>query len=231
MNIILFTDGAARGNPGPGGWAFVAITRTNETCTVFENAAAHNPTTNNEMELTAIIKGLEYILKQTEHLKKVEVTINLDSAYVKDGSTKWVKGWAKNGWLTKEGLPIKNKILWQTLHTLLPQLAATTVINWNLVKGHSGVPGNERCDVLATSCADKIPVSFYEGDIKNHPVGERLLIIPTVVKTYYLAYKNNIVMRFNTWDECRQWTSGGGARYKKVNSTFEENEVLKSWGL
>ncbi len=134
--IDIFTDGACSGNPGPGGWGVVM--RWNDTQK--ELSDSEPQTTNNRMELMAAIMALEEI-KRSVGL----VRLHTDSTYVKDGITKWIHGWKKNGWRTAAKKPVKNQDLWQRLD----QALASHNIEWHWVKGHAGHPGNERADELA----------------------------------------------------------------------------------
>lgn len=222
---VLFTDGAARGNPGPGGYGFVLI--SNEY--VYEGSGAKNPTTNNAMELSAVIQGINKLVSLQQKVSKL--TIHLDSKYVRDGSISWRHGWARNGWITKEKQPISNKDLWQELHSLLNQCAEIgIVIDWDLVRGHRGIPGNERCDYLATTVADTGIDQSYTGPLSDHPNAKNLLSVPKTTEPYYIAFADGVVQKFTKWDDCSQWVRGRKAKYKKVHSTLEEESVLESWG-
>ena len=138
-HVEIFTDGACKGNPGPGGWG--ALLRIGET--ERELSGAEPATTNNRMELLAAISALE-ALKQP-----CRVTLHTDSRYVLDGITKWIFGWQKNGWRTADRKPVKNGDLWQAL------VAAVRPhqIEWIWVRGHDGHPENERVDQLASDAA------------------------------------------------------------------------------
>lgn len=133
--VELFTDGACSGNPGPGGWGAILRMGGREK----ELSGGEPATTNNRMEMMAAIAGLEALQRPCK------VALFTDSTYVKDGVTKWIKGWKRNGWKTADKKPVKNEDLWKRLD------AATQghKIDWRWVKGHSGNPGNERADELA----------------------------------------------------------------------------------
>ncbi|MGL1891942.1 MAG: ribonuclease HI [Spirochaetaceae bacterium] len=138
MAITIYTDGGCTGNPGPGGWGSVIIIDGKE----IELSGGASETTNNKMELTAVIKALEYIGKEFSF--KEELSIYTDSQYVKNGITSWIINWEKNGWKTAAKKPVKNKEFWIELRTLT-KLAN---IKWFWVKGHSGDKYNELCDEL-----------------------------------------------------------------------------------
>ncbi|MBK8838971.1 MAG: ribonuclease HI [Hyphomonadaceae bacterium] len=133
--IEIWTDGACSGNPGPGGWG--AVIRTNGVDT--ELHGGEPATTNNRMELMAAIAALEH------HASGTKVTLHTDSTYVKDGLTKWILGWKRNGWKTADKKPVKNQDLWMRLDAA----AAAHKVDWRWVKGHSGHAENDRADALA----------------------------------------------------------------------------------
>jgi ribonuclease HI len=138
--VDIYTDGACRGNPGPGGWAALLTFAGREK----ELAGAEALTTNNRMELTAVIRALESLKRS------VRVRVYTDSEYVRRGITEWVRAWKARGWLTADRKPVKNQDLWERLD----ELAAGHEIEWHWVKGHAGVPGNERVDRLANEAID-----------------------------------------------------------------------------
>ena len=138
-SVKLITDGSCIGNPGPGGWA--AILRYGKHKRELSGAAEH--TTNNRMEMTAVVEGLQALREPCE------VTVELDSEYVRNGITSWIHGWKRRGWLTASGDPVKNRDLWQELD----EAAARHRLSWVWVKGHAGHRDNNRCDRLAKAAA------------------------------------------------------------------------------
>jgi ribonuclease HI len=133
--VIVHTDGACSGNPGPGGWGAILVYNGTRK----ELTGGEAETTNNRMELMGAIAALESLKRPCK------VEMHVDSAYVKDGITKWIHGWKRNGWKTAEKKPVKNMELWQRLDTAI----LTHDISWHWVKGHSGHDENERADELA----------------------------------------------------------------------------------
>ena len=143
MKIIkIYTDGACRGNPGPGGWGAL-ILKDNEEIKL---NGGQNDTTNNQMELTAVIKALDFFSESTE------IEIFTDSKYVMDGITEYIKKWKVNGWKTASKKPVKNSDLWKQLD----DLSARHSIRWNWVKGHSGHRENDIADELANLGIDNL---------------------------------------------------------------------------
>jgi ribonuclease HI len=137
--VEIFSDGACKGNPGPGGWGAIIRSRGREK----EISGGEPLTTNNRMELIATIRALEALTRPCT------VSLTTDSNYVRDGITKWVKNWQLNGWRTADRKPVKNADLWRELLAA----AAPHRINWHWVRGHAGHPENERADRLACEAA------------------------------------------------------------------------------
>jgi ribonuclease HI len=142
MDVDIFTDGACKGNPGPGGWG--ALLRWGQV--ERELWGGEPETTNNRMELTAVIEALGALKRQ------VRVRVHTDSTYVMQGITSWIQGWKKNGWRTKAREPVKNADLWQALDAAV----AAHHVTWTWVKGHAGHPENERADALANRGVDEV---------------------------------------------------------------------------
>ena len=140
--VVIYTDGACKGNPGPGGWGVWMKTGEHER----ELWGGDKHTTNNRMELTAVIEALAAL----KH--RCTVTLFTDSEYVRNGITAWIHGWKARGWKTADKKPVKNVELWQRLDVL----NAGHAVTWRWVKGHSGDPGNERADQLANRGVDSV---------------------------------------------------------------------------
>ena len=134
-DVTIYTDGACKGNPGPGGWGAWMKAGQHEK----ELWGGERLTTNNRMEMTAVIESLATLKR------RCSVAIYTDSEYVKNGITTWIHGWKKRGWRTADGKPVKNVELWQRMD----ELVAQHDVQWHWVKGHAGDPGNERADALA----------------------------------------------------------------------------------
>ncbi|GAA6183192.1 MULTISPECIES: ribonuclease HI [Alteromonadaceae] len=139
-HITIYTDGSCLGNPGPGGYG--AVLKFNQHDKEISQGFKH--TTNNRMELLAAIEALNTLTEPCQ------VTLTTDSQYVKNGINQWIKNWKKNGWRTSDKKPVKNADLWKRLD----EQAQKHTIKWEWVKGHSGHPENERCDVLARTAAE-----------------------------------------------------------------------------
>lgn len=229
--MIIFTDGAARGNPGPGGWG--AIILTDNTAMELGGREAH--TTNNRMELTAVISALESLPAQAG-IQEKEVTVFTDSAYVVSGITRWVIGWKKNKWKTSQKEDVLNKDLWERL----VRATEHKVIDWKLIKGHSGTAGNERCDIIATSFADGNPTILYNGSrarygvlISDSPmsgVGKENKSKSKSKAYSYVSLVDGVVKVHKTWDECKARVHGAsGAKYKKSTSPADEEEIIREY--
>lgn len=232
MEIIkIFTDGAAKGNPGPGGYGAVLLMGEK----VFELGARKELTTNNEMELRAVIEALKNIPEETE-----VVEIYSDSNYVVEGATSWTFGWVKNGWKTKTGSDVLHKEAWQELIKLLQKVK----VDWHKVPGHVGIIGNERADAIASDFGENKKVELYDGlkldyvyDIENVEYDESRELERSSArkrqsqKAYsYISKIDGVVMIHKTWTECEARVKGQkGARYKKAISEEEEKEIVESF--
>jgi ribonuclease HI len=141
-SVVIYTDGACKGNPGPGGWGALLRWKEHEK----ELFGGERDTTNNRMELTAVIQALSALKP------RCQVAVYTDSSYVKNGITTWIHSWKQRGWHTADKKPVKNVELWQRLETL----AAQHDVQWHWVRGHDGDPGNERADSLANRGVDSV---------------------------------------------------------------------------
>jgi ribonuclease HI len=238
MKFILYTDGACSGNPGPGGFGSIVIA---DLKYVTELGAAYQQTTNNRMELQAVISGLKFILLQKN--KSFEVQVYTDSVYVIRGITQWVFGWKRNGWKNSTGAAVVNQDLWEELLSLVQQIP--TQVKWAYVRGHNNDPGNERCDEIAVAYSKQSSIYLYEGnaaeylfDVTVPPRTEEMTDHanrqkPTGEKksSWYLSLINGVVTKYATWSECEAQVKGRpGVKFKKVSSASEETDLLKSWG-
>ena len=231
-SISLFSDGACSGNPGPGGWACILtdLKKVKEMC------GRESPTTNNRMELMGLIEGLKAIKN-----RGTNVRVYSDSVYVLRGASQWIHGWKKKGWKTSDGSDVVNRDLWESLDKLLKSWGGK--FEWHYLRGHSGIPANERCDVLAVAASQGEEVYLYSGDIDDYSVDLRNLPADTSLpamkspgaKSVPHAYLSNIgglVVRHSSWSGCEARVKGrSNAKYKKVMSEDEEAILLESWGV
>jgi ribonuclease HI len=249
--IVVFTDGAASGNPGPGGWAAVVVTPQGH---VTELGGGTEHTTNNKMELTGAIKALEHVAGARE-----AVQIYTDSSYVIKGITQWVWNWQRRGWKTAEGADVLNRDLWEQLLSLV-NARGRNRIEWRWVRGHDGTPGNERVDEIAVAFSRNRNEQLYDGPLSVYalPVldlpdtsdpldrstratagrtpstGSSVANKPTAKGPAYsyLSLIDGVLERHTTWAECERRVKGrSGARFKKAMSAADEAEILRSWGM
>lgn len=220
-NVLVYADGSSSGNPGPGGWGAV-ILHGNE---VIELGGGEKHTTNNRMELTAAIEALSLISKKISP-SRVSVTLRTDSQYVINGITKWIFSWKRNGWKTAIKEDVTNRDLWEALEGV----TSPHMVTWEYVKGHAGIPGNERADEIATGYSLVAPPPLYSGPYEEY--GRDLLkLTPAPQKTIYLSLVNGVIQQHATWKECEARVKGiKGAKYKKVPAE-DISVTLKSWGL
>ena len=148
--VTIYADGGCRGNPGPGGWGVLLRLGDKEK----ELCGGEPDTTNNRMELTAVIRALEALKRPSI------VAVHTDSQYVQKGISAWIHNWKRNGWRTSDKKPVKNADLWQQLDTLAQQHE----VKWLWVKGHAGHPGNERADQLANRGIDELLIGRLKND-------------------------------------------------------------------
>ena len=161
-SLLIFTDGSSLGNPGPGGYGAVLV--SSKLGEVIELGGSKAVTTNNEMELGAIVAALTYAVNNQQ-----PVHILTDSSYAINGATKWMYGWKKNNWAKKDGEELKNRFHWETLYSLVEERGADS-ITWNHVPGHVGIAGNERVDDIARWFAEGKDVELYRGNYDGYSV-------------------------------------------------------------
>ncbi|HPI39783.1 MAG TPA: ribonuclease HI [Pseudobdellovibrionaceae bacterium] len=241
-SISIFSDGACSGNPGPGGWGAIIYIDNKE---VIELGSGDSRTTNNKMEMTALIEALKFI--GPKNLSSLGLTIFTDSKYLIHGMTQWIFQWKRNTWMTKAGEPVANQELWKVLDELIQHVNGK--IHWQYVPGHSGFPGNERCDEIAVGFSKDTYVDLYIGPREEYSVDldfdpEQLKVTMATKsdekkkssnkgkKAYsYLSLVNGVVQRHQTWDSCQARVNGvPNAKFKKSLSAEDENQILKSWG-
>jgi ribonuclease HI len=239
QSIVVFTDGAAKGNPGPGGWGVVIVTPDGHV-TELGGGAAH--TTNNQMELTGPIEALRHLQRAPGRL-----AIYTDSTYVIKGIREWIWAWRRRGWKTADGGDVLNRELWEALARLVEH-RGKGAIEWHYVRGHTGIPGNERVDEIATAFALKRREALYNGPLIRYPVAVLDLPDDTSVPKRtagassssrskaaaysYLSVVDGKPMRHATWPECERRVKGrSGARFKKATSAADEVVILRAWGF
>src|SRR5689334_13121371 len=227
---IVFTDGDAKGNPGPGGWGAIVVTPEGN---VTELGGGSPHTTNNKMELSGAIAALAHAEQAPYPLD-----VYTDSTYLIQGITQWVFGWRRNGWRTASGGEVLNRDLWEELFAL-SSARGPKGVEWKWVRGHVGTAGNERCDEIAVAFALRQPPNLYAGPLGNSPID--VLTVPdetslpkrsassagngaTKAKAYsYLSFVDGVPMRHATWAECELRVKGrSGARFKKAVTAADE---------
>src|SRR5439155_5244567 len=208
MPVVVFADGAAKGNPGPGGWGAIVVTPDGHV-TELGGGAGH--TTNNRMELSAGIEALRHVGPTSG-----PVAVHTDSAYVIRGIRDWIHGWRRRGWRTAEGGDVVNRDLWETL-AAVEERAGT--VAWHHVRGHHGIPGNERADEIANAFATGRRPTLYRGPLTRYEVA--VLDIPDDTALprrssgpragdrrsaphSYLSVVDGRPMRHATWAECER---------------------------
>jgi ribonuclease HI len=231
-HITIFTDGASSGNPGPGGWG--TLVRYADQIT--ELGGAEPKTTNNRMELKAVLEGLRFVVEHS--LNTQPITLYTDSSYVANGATTWIKGWKMRGWTNKLGDSIANVDLWKDMGDVLSDVNVKFVN----VSGHSGIPGNERCDEIATGFSKNVQVHLYNGpysqydhDLENITVNPELKSSKDRAKQTafsYLSLVDGVLKIHSSWNDCKARVEGKkGARYKKTISKIDEDTIRRSWGV
>ena len=248
-SILIYTDGACTGNPGPGGWACIVSLPDGN---IHELGGGVKETTNNRMEMAAVIRALAML----EPKEQCPIVLYTDSSYVIKGITQWIWGWRSRGWKSADGKDVANRELWEEMLRQVTRLKPST-IDWRYVRGHSGYPGNERCDEIAVAFAKNKREQLYVGPRDGYfidlselpdaePVPENKKPAGTGSNTSsggsprsgssgpasYLSYHNGVLQRHKTWAECERRVKGqSNAKFKKAKSPGEEREILIGWGL
>lgn len=239
---FVFADGASSGNPGPGGWGAIIATADGQVIEL----GGHDPqTTNNRMELVAVIRALDRLSKMPSFkAAPTPVQVLTDSVYVIRGITQWIWGWQRKGWKTAEGNDVSNVELWRALSAAVMQFKGLAKLEWGYVRGHSGIPGNERVDQIAVAFSKRNYVDLYQGTLLNygvpiHDLPDSLELPesrprengPKPKAHSYLSVIGGVPMRHTSWAECERRVKGQpGAKFKKAMSAEEEVKILSSWG-
>ncbi len=242
--IIIHTDGAAKGNPGSGGWGSIIIINNEK---VIELGGGVARATNNQMELQAMIEGLDHVAKKIKP-EGVQINIFSDSNYLLNGITSWIEGWKKNGWQTKAKQDVLNREYWEKLDEIKNKLSIKNELTFNKVKGHAGDPLNERCDDIASGFGLKEKLNLFSGSLKEHeqlfgftdkdvknPVLDKKKTVSknTGKQAYsYVSIIDNKIHSDKTWELCEKRVKGkSGAKFKKVFSKEEEQDLIALWSL
>ncbi len=232
--VVVYTDGASRGNPGPGGFGAVIVFETGK---VVECGGHADVTTNNRMELQGAISALDTIFAR-EPKGTVLVRVCTDSTYVLKGITEWIYGWEKNGWKTKTGDEVLNRDLWEPLVQKLRSMKMTRDVQFEKVSGHSGDFGNERADIVATAFADKEKIVLFTGEYADYEALFKESAINRPKKAgsnkgkawSYVSQIGGSIYTDPSWELCKKRVDGvKGARFKKVTSEEEEATLIREW--
>jgi ribonuclease HI len=245
QQIVVFTDGAAKRNPGPGGWGVVIVTPDGHVTELGGGAAL---TTNNKMELTGAIQALTRLRDEPGPL-----AVYTDSTYVIQGIEQWVHNWRRRGWKTATGGEVMNRELWEALSSLTAARPPRSIA-WHYVRGHTGIPGNERVDEIADAHAVEARVTLYDGPLADY--GIPILDLPDDTSVparskpagggtggttggsgrskgpaySYLSVVDGTAMRHSTWADCERRVKGrSGAKFKKATSEADQAAILRSW--
>ena len=230
--LLIYTDGACSGNPGPGGWGAIVFFPEGR---VRELGRREPRTTNNRMELSAAIAAL----RCAEGLPG-PVDLYTDSTYMISGITRWLRIWKRKGWTRVDGAETLNRDLWQELDRLVSGREAA--ISWHYVRGHKGHPANSRCDEIAVDFSrGKVP-ELYGGPLLGYSVDlfppEPEALPATAGRPsgarkagWYLSLLDGKLEKHRTWPECQARVHGKPALFKKVTSSEEESTILRKWGL
>ncbi len=232
----IFSDGSSRGNPGPGGWgAIVALFEEGTTTPtrLIELGGREENTTNNRMELTGALEAVRLV----ESLGVRKTVVHTDSSYLVNSLTKWVHGWVKNDWQTKDNKHVLNRDILECFYDLFSLIE----IEFKQIAGHSGIAPNERCDEIATSFADKKDIALFDGPFEIYTVSLELHTSHTGHKTSkqkpskttkahsYISEIDGVIKVHKTWAECKARVEGKKARFKKSVSKEDEEKIINSF--
>jgi len=222
-SATIFTDGASKGNPGPGGWGAVAAFGD----TVRELGGGEMLTTNNRMELTAAIEALSFI---TQNPQVQTYEIYSDSTYLINGITKWVESWKLKGWIGTQKKPVENRNLWEKLDALVSGLS----IQWHKVAGHADTPGNARADEIASAFAEGVPPRLFSGSHESYTIDLSIVGARSSVRSKgaysYVSLVDGVIQTHQTWKECEARVKGRhAARYKKAFSAEDEARLIQEY--
>ena len=227
--FYLISDGACRGNPGPGGWGMILVTPEGH---VTEFGGQETESTNNRMELMGFYRGLQEVFKRAKKYPADTVVAHAisDSKYVLDNAEKFAHVWKRNGWKLASGGEVKNQEMWEKVVKGIEEFKkAGYLIEYELVKGHAGNEGNERADQIAVGFSRNEPVDLYDGALEKYPVNVKT---GAAFQPVYLSFVGGQLKRHQTWDQCQKETTGkAGAKFKKVKNRLEEDDALRAWGL
>lgn len=251
--ITIFTDGSSRGNPGPGGWGAIVATGNaaagGTAGRVNELGGREEHTTNNRMELRAVVEALNFVAagdgaKNAANFSgEIAATIYTDSSYVKRGATQWLARWQASGWRSTTKKDILNRDLWEALAAAMAAVEARGVrLTWKLLGGHIGIPGNERCDEIATGFATGERVELFSGARAGYGVAIDNIASDAFLKKEksssrahsraaaysYVSMVGGVVQTHKTWAECEKRVKGvpGGVRFKKATSAADEAAII-----
>lgn len=232
---IIFTDGACLGNPGPGGYGWTMLTPSE---TIYESGGAQENTTNNRMEMMAVLKVLEFIPSDAYAAK-----IHSDSSYVLKGIQEWRHGWKARDWRTAAGDEVANLDIWLDIDAVVTPLERNPKVKleWIYVPGHQGVPGNERADAIASAYAAGEDPRLYQGPVREYAYDLKKPFNPKKQKSKggssskkkpfgYASFVDGIFSVHKTWPECESRVKGkSGAKFKKVYSQAEADDLKQIW--
>ena len=234
-SMVIFADGASKGNPGPGGWGAIVSYHGR----VDELGGREKHTTNNRMEMTAALRALQHTAS-LPGANDAHIALHTDSSYLINGITKWVRGWKARGWKTAEKKDVLNRDLWEELDAVVSHLPK---IDWKYVGGHVGIAGNERVDEIASDLALGKQVELHAGtresyahDIESiaHDEEKKKMKSATSARSKqrahsYVSCVDDEVRVHRTWNECEARVRGKKARYKKSLSSADEAAIISEF--